>query len=1521
MAEKTLKTRIIQKHDTEANWSLATNFTPLNGEIIIYDEDENYNYKRIKIGNGIDNVNDLPFTIDNAQNRIDENLETESKSVVGAINELKENFSWNNLLDRPFYENISGDVLLEEQTINLQNPVDNAYFIDISASLAVTQGNEYTVIWDGIPYKVTVKTTSGGSRYLGNLYWGGSSPNTGEPFFIAFNNDGTLYVAAETQGEHTLEVYSDYNYELKQLDEKFIPNISTDKLPDISWNNLKDKPFYENISGDVLLEEQAITLSEDNGNGRYFTNYTILSPLQLTAEEKYIVIWDGIPCETVYTDGILGNLNAYHSQAPDSGEPFFIGVSGSSLHICCAEQGEHTFAIYSSNYNCEVKQLDEKFIPNISWNNLSDKPFYENISGDVLLEERTVNFSNPYNSAYIASINASLELTQGNEYTVLWDGVPYTLIFDTQNNSLGNPYLVGGPDSGEPFFISVGGNVTVFAETQGEHTFAIYANYNCEVKQLDSKFIPDTSWNNLSDKPFYESITGDILLEEQTVDCSESTGNGYSTNINASLAVTQGNEYTVIWDGIPYKVTCPNNSNILGNNNIRYSGNENTGEPFFIGFTGSSIDVFAETQGEHTFAIYSSDYNYELKQLDEKFIPNISTDKLPDISWNNLTDKPFYENISGDILLAKTVDCSESTGNGYKTTVQTALQYTVGNEYTVLWDGVPYTLTATNRPLWGNEYLFRGGSAPNTGEPFCINISGLSIDIFADTQGEHTLVIYSDYSSEVKQLDSKFIPDTSWNDLTDKPFYENISYDVLLEEQTINCSIASGRKYETTIYRVLSYTAGEEYIVVWDGVQYKITPTNNAWGNPYLTGSPHNTGEPFYIRLDDTSTCVISDKGKHTLAIYYNYNQELKQLDEKFIPDTIARVEDLNNIDLSLYQTKEDENLTTTDKTIVGAINELNNNLANTSNSGVGKSTTGTVYTINNTEVTAKEGAEIFNSYSNNIASGLYSHAEGYYGKASGDYSHAEGHSTKAEGYISHAEGFTTYATGSWSHAEGHSSVASGITSHAEGGSSTASGHTSHAEGNGTTASGDQSHAEGSSTTASGDYSHAEGKNTIASGSYQHVQGKYNIEDTENKYAHIVGNGEGLKKRSNAHTLDWNGNAWYAGDVQATDTEGNTVSLVEVTEKVNDIDLTKDWNENDETSSKFIKNRTHYTTDPAYLQEQINRKPDFYDVFLEDFGLYWANLNYKVDTDKIKPNLINGRGVKLTFNETVYEFTLQHEEVLSDTTTTIYLIGNKSLLNAKTSQSFEDTGEPFVFEINVYNDNIKSCDIYAKEITENNVIFSIQEVTDIQLDEKYISYKPGLKTVGNTYTINDVEVTAKEGAEIFNDYANNIATGDYSHAEGYCTIASGTEAHAEGHGTTASGYGSHAEGQATSATGNRSHAEGSWTIASGKYQHVQGKYNINDVDTDGNPLNTYAHIVGNGDSDNARSNAHTLDWNGNAEYQGDVKANACGGENPISLVELYNELQAVKAELATLKATYAELTETDANALVKEVFD
>ena len=152
-------------------------------------------------------------------------------------------------------------------------------------------------------------------------------------------------------------------------------------------------------------------------------------------------------------------------------------------------------------------------------------------------------------------------------------------------------------------------------------------------------------------------------------------------------------------------------------------------------------------------------------------------------------------------------------------------------------------------------------------------------------------------------------------------------------------------------------------------------------------------------------------------------------------------------------------------------------------------------------------------------------------GSQIGNNSHAEGFNTTASGERSHAEGASTTASSSSSHAEGASTTASGESSHAEGGSTTASGDFSHAEGGSTTASSSSSHAEGFNTTASGMYSHAEGLYTKAKSSNQHVQGKYNVEDSQGKYAHIVGNGTG-SARSNAHTLDWNGVPWFKGRPQ-----------------------------------------------------------------------------------------------------------------------------------------------------------------------------------------------------------------------------------------------------------------------------------------------------------------------------------------------------------------------------------------------------
>ena len=193
----------------------------------------------------------------------------------------------------------------------------------------------------------------------------------------------------------------------------------------------------------------------------------------------------------------------------------------------------------------------------------------------------------------------------------------------------------------------------------------------------------------------------------------------------------------------------------------------------------------------------------------------------------------------------------------------------------------------------------------------------------------------------------------------------------------------------------------------------------------------------------------------------------------------------------------------------------------------VGRSMAGqTVEPTQGTAVTAGESAEVFNDYRSrtflsdkpwqgNVASGAYSHAEGFGTTASGDYSHAEGMKTEASGLRAHAEGERTHATGTTAHAEGVNTIASGSYAHAEGGDSIASGSSAHAEGHKTQAKGNDSHAAGFFTIAN---------------DYQYVVGTYNVEKPGGVYndRFIVGGGWNTTM-SNAFRVNYNGNCYGSG--------------------------------------------------------------------------------------------------------------------------------------------------------------------------------------------------------------------------------------------------------------------------------------------------------------------------------------------------------------------------------------------------------
>ena len=160
----------------------------------------------------------------------------------------------------------------------------------------------------------------------------------------------------------------------------------------------------------------------------------------------------------------------------------------------------------------------------------------------------------------------------------------------------------------------------------------------------------------------------------------------------------------------------------------------------------------------------------------------------------------------------------------------------------------------------------------------------------------------------------------------------------------------------------------------------------------------------------------------------------------------------------------------------------------------------------------------------------------------------------------------------------------------------------------------------------------------------------------------------------------------------------------------------------------------------------------------------------------------------------------------------------------------------------------------------------------------------------------------------------NEAPSNGAFASGQCTTAKGNFSHTEGNWTLTKGIFSHTEGDGGLNYARGAHVEGGGTYAdaSQTLTHIGGVNNAICTDTgkqvtitrrlsDGTlrsvwtgTLGKYAEVIGNGDSDDARSTARTLDWNGNEAIAGSLTL-GLGTANEITLTPA--QLRTVLASL------------------------
>lgn len=146
---------------------------------------------------------------------------------------------------------------------------------------------------------------------------------------------------------------------------------------------------------------------------------------------------------------------------------------------------------------------------------------------------------------------------------------------------------------------------------------------------------------------------------------------------------------------------------------------------------------------------------------------------------------------------------------------------------------------------------------------------------------------------------------TSWNDLEDRPFYGENNKVAVVENEVVQLSAGGGSNYGGPTSSPIVLTAGEKYTVVVDGEEYVMTAYEGTMqgvscvclGDISILNDDNTTPDTpiclaYAASRSMTLVGVVGAIEEITLSVYKG-SAIVHPLDDKFIPDTIARVTDI----------------------------------------------------------------------------------------------------------------------------------------------------------------------------------------------------------------------------------------------------------------------------------------------------------------------------------------------------------------------------------------------------------------------------------------------------------------------------------------------------------------------------------------------------------------------------------------------------------------------------------------------------
>ena len=706
MSEKNIKSRIVHKHDIEANWLLATNFSPRAGEFIIYDPDENNPHSRVKIGDGKTNVNDLPFIESSRADKATEaDHATQADTATNANHAVTADTATN--ADTVGGKSATDFALAADLDVLEELIGDTAVSIQISEAIA---NIDTEVSWNDLTDKPF------GEKEVGSniLIWDCDTTGKESP-------DGMMYFVCDAE----------VTYE--ELKKSAVVEIYSDGSQIFSFD------FITQINdSDVIITEAFAYAKFDGaklGNITYpkrgFYCYPNGDEFRIILDEsvKPFKTIETVPIDTKYLPDVVSDWN----------------------------QNDETALNYIKN-----KPFGEyRKFQDITWDGNSDGLESANTGMMIWCYKMTEDYSYLEPTDFIGAtfrIPIINDLVTITEEHISDDGLSVVVIV--------GGYVVFAfiKDGGSAQYIGSNPGLWLYKNSGGSYTDVV--SFPSEIKTIDPKYLPNNgiiNWNDLEGKPFDISIISDQQIFEGTefgpvmVTTPIVEGQKY-------IVIYNGTEYECIARNYDGYLMLGNNAI------YEYDGDINidTGEPFAIEWYGEALEGsgYSNKDIQHTIQIKSI-RTLDLQYLPEHshswndLVGRPFGEDMPirDYLYNGEMMFEADDDISGSGYYGVgEIFCSDRNKYSYDDKLFIVID---GEEYLLndlleLPDGVH-----TNGAWYvGNSALVQSNGA-DTGENYYIHWTGTSnifmLHIYHRNEGTHNIEVYVEYPG-IKTIDPKYLP-------------------------------------------------------------------------------------------------------------------------------------------------------------------------------------------------------------------------------------------------------------------------------------------------------------------------------------------------------------------------------------------------------------------------------------------------------------------------------------------------------------------------------------------------------------------------------------------------------------------------------------------------------------------------------------------------------------------------------------------------------------------------------------------